>query len=216
MHANLEQLMSLRDEEPVALEVREHVRGCEGAPGLLNELAAARGLVSCGSRIALAAAGCLGSRISCRRPGALPSPALAGAAGRGRRAGGVGGGRAAPAEPRSAHARLHGCSPDHGHGTDGRGCRTRGHQPAAGPVPVPGAGGAGPQRQCRAHARERQHRFHGGGTGRSASRWWMRDRAALRPAAPATRDLVLLWKQRVDLLQSLAAVRYAQVADRGI
>ena len=29
-------------------------------------------------------------------------------------------------------------------------------------------------------------------------------------------DLVLLWKQRVDLLQSLAAVRYAQVADRGI
>ncbi len=29
-------------------------------------------------------------------------------------------------------------------------------------------------------------------------------------------DLALLWKQRVDLLQSLAAVRYAQAADRGI
>jgi len=29
-------------------------------------------------------------------------------------------------------------------------------------------------------------------------------------------DLARLWKQRVDLLQSLAAVRYAQVADRGI
>ncbi|MFI4921924.1 MAG: hypothetical protein ACHQAZ_09830 [Gammaproteobacteria bacterium] len=40
MHASLEQLISLRDEETVALEVQEHVRGCEQCARALNELAA--------------------------------------------------------------------------------------------------------------------------------------------------------------------------------
>src|SRR5215469_3156858 len=47
MHASLEQLISLRDEEPVAFEVQQHVRGCEYCAQVLNELAAVReGLAS--------------------------------------------------------------------------------------------------------------------------------------------------------------------------
>ena len=42
MHASLEQLISLRDDEPVALEVQQHVRGCGDCARALNELAAFR------------------------------------------------------------------------------------------------------------------------------------------------------------------------------
>lgn len=46
MHASLEQLISLRDEEPVSVTVQEHVRGCGFCARTLNELAAVRdGLV---------------------------------------------------------------------------------------------------------------------------------------------------------------------------
>ena len=39
MHASLEQLISLRDEEPVSVTVQEHVRGCGFCARTLNELA---------------------------------------------------------------------------------------------------------------------------------------------------------------------------------
>lgn len=42
MHASLEQLISLRDEEPVSVAVQEHVRGCGFCARTLNELAAVR------------------------------------------------------------------------------------------------------------------------------------------------------------------------------
>ena len=42
MHASLEQLISLRDDEPVAVEIQQHVRGCSDCARALNELAAFR------------------------------------------------------------------------------------------------------------------------------------------------------------------------------
>ena len=42
MHASLEQLISLRDEEPVSVTVQEHVRGCGFCARTLNELAAVK------------------------------------------------------------------------------------------------------------------------------------------------------------------------------
>src|SRR5579872_4284968 len=42
MHASLEQLISLRDDEPVALDIQQHVRGCGDCARALNELAAIR------------------------------------------------------------------------------------------------------------------------------------------------------------------------------
>ncbi|HLW73734.1 MAG TPA: hypothetical protein VKT74_01550 [Gammaproteobacteria bacterium] len=42
MHASLEQLIGLRDEEPVAMEVQQHVRGCNRCARTLNELVAMR------------------------------------------------------------------------------------------------------------------------------------------------------------------------------
>lgn len=42
MHASLEQLISLRDEEPVTVEVQQHVRGCSHCAKALNGLLAAR------------------------------------------------------------------------------------------------------------------------------------------------------------------------------
>jgi hypothetical protein len=42
MHASLEQLIGLRDEEPVSVEVQQHVRGCGQCAAALNGLMAAR------------------------------------------------------------------------------------------------------------------------------------------------------------------------------
>ena len=42
MHASIEQLIALRDEEPVAAEVQQHVRGCSQCAAALNGLLAAR------------------------------------------------------------------------------------------------------------------------------------------------------------------------------
>jgi hypothetical protein len=42
MHASLEQLIGLRDEEPVAAEVQQHVRACGQCAAALNGLLAAR------------------------------------------------------------------------------------------------------------------------------------------------------------------------------
>jgi hypothetical protein len=42
MHASLEQLIGLRDEEPVSVEVQQHVRRCNECAATLNGLVAAR------------------------------------------------------------------------------------------------------------------------------------------------------------------------------
>jgi hypothetical protein len=42
MHASIEQLIGLRDEEPVSVEVQQHVRGCGQCAAALNGLLAAR------------------------------------------------------------------------------------------------------------------------------------------------------------------------------
>ena len=42
MHASLEQLITLRDEEPVSVEVQQHVRGCNQCAAALNGLLSAR------------------------------------------------------------------------------------------------------------------------------------------------------------------------------
>jgi len=46
MHASLEQLIALRDDEPVVAEIQQHVRGCGECARLLNELAAFRDIIS--------------------------------------------------------------------------------------------------------------------------------------------------------------------------
>ena len=208
MHASLEQLTSLRDEEPVAREVQEHVRGCEVCARILNELAAAReDLVRLADplpppeawrRIATTAEE---RRAPRRRWLAATGVALAA----------------------SVAAALVLLNPA---------LRTAGVKDAPSTT-VAGTTAAADIGQLQAQSRylERAVLDLNGNTesmpvsaDTASTVAALEDRIALvdyEINSASTRktgnpDLTLLWKQRVDLLQSLAAVRYAQVADRGI
>ena len=209
MHASLEQLMSLRDEEPVALEVQEHVRGCEACARILNELAAARdGLAGLAdplpppeawARIAAAAAEQRG--MPRRRWLAATGVALAA----------------------SVAAAVVLVNPA---------LRTAGTKDAP-TTTVAGTATATDINQLQAESRYLERavlNLNGNAEGMpmnadtASTVAALEDRIALvdyeinsaSTRATGSPDLALLWKQRVDLLQSLAAVRYAQVADRGI
>ena len=212
MHASLEQLIGLRDEEPVALEVQEHVSGCELCARILNELAVmpealthlADPLPPAGAWERISAAGHKRS-IPVRRW--LPA---------------AGAGLVA-----SVVAALVLLNP---------GLRMQGTADAP-QTTVTGATGAASAPadigvlQAQSQYLERavlDLNGHTDGMPVSADTATtvaaLEDRIALvdyeinSASARDTHnpDLAQLWKQRVDLLQSLAAVRYAQVADRGI
>ncbi|HEV2111420.1 MAG TPA: hypothetical protein VGT99_08710 [Gammaproteobacteria bacterium] len=207
MHASLEQLMSLRDEEPVALEVQEHVRGCEECARVLNGLAAVQeGLA--------------------RLADPLPPPEAWGQ---------INAAAKEPSAPRrrwladagvalvaSVAAAVVLVNPA---------LRTAGTKDAS--TTVAGATAAADIGRLQAQSRylERAVLDLNGNTesmpvsaDTASTVAALEDRIALvdyEINSASTRktgspDLALLWKQRVDLLQSLAAVRYAQVADRGI
>ena len=209
MHASLEQLMSLRDEEPVALTVQEHVRGCEACARVLNELAAAQeSLVrlvdplpppAAWNRITAAAEEHAAPR---RRWFAAAGVALAASVAA----------AVVLVNPALRTASINGAR------------TTTVASTTAAPTDIN-------QLQAESRYFERAVLSLNGNTegmpmsaDTASTVAALEDRIALVDyeinSAPTRKtgnpDLTLLWKQRVDLLQSLAAVRYAQVADRGI
>lgn len=212
MHASLEQLMSLRDEEPVALEVQEHVRGCEQCARVLNGLAAMQEQIS---------------RLTDPLPptGAWERINATGEARRATRrrwftAAGVGLAASLGAALVLVDSGLH-----------------IGADSATAPSTVTGAVATTnspadvTQLQAQSQYLERAVLDLNGNAesmpvsaDTASTVAALEDRIALvdyEIGSASARgsnnpDLASLWKQRVDLLQSLAAVRYAQVADRGI
>ncbi|HEY1771680.1 MAG TPA: hypothetical protein VGH91_00655 [Gammaproteobacteria bacterium] len=207
MHASLEQLIGLRDEEPVSVEVRQHVRGCTQCAAALNGLLAVRERLTALSdpqppadawqRIAAAS-----DRSRYRRRW-LPAAGL---------------GLAATAAAALLVVNLH-VKP----------------LPARNETAVVPPGSAQPAdvNQLMAQSRYLERavlKLDGPADSMAVSADTastvaaLEDRIALvdyeinSAAGVDNKDphMVQLWKQRVDLLQSLAAVRYAQVADAGI
>ncbi|MGE5625108.1 MAG: hypothetical protein ACM3ZT_06135 [Bacillota bacterium] len=200
MHASLEQLIGLRDEEPVAAEVQQHVRGCSRCAKALNELVALREGVA-------------------TLPDPLPPPGVwdritAEAAARrqpARRrwlaAGGVGLAASVAAAVLLVNLRL--------------------STPAAAPVAAATPSTAAPSvGQLMAESQYLEHAVLNMNSadslavsaGTASTVAALEDRIALvdyelnnMPAGGGDAKRAELWKQRVDLLQSLAAVRYAQV-----
>lgn len=208
MHASLEQLIGLRDEEPVSVEVQQHVRGCGRCAAALNGLLAARERLAALSdplppadawqRIVVA------SDRSRRRRRWLPAAGV-----------GVAASAAAAA---LLLVNLH-VKP----------------LPARDDTAVVTPASAQPAdvNQLMAQSRYLERavlKLDGPADSMAVSADTastvaaLEDRIALvdyeiNSAAGVPNDdphVVQLWKQRVDLLQSLAAVRYAQVADAGI
>lgn len=212
MHASLEQLMSLRDEEPVALEVQQHVRGCEQCARALNGLAAMRERITglddpilppdAWTRINTAAEMRNAARRRWFTAAGVGLAASLGAAlvlvGSGMHVGMTG--SAAPTTVTGAVAT-----------TDS-------------PADIS-------QLQAQSQYLERAVLDLNGhaesmpvSADTASTVAALEDRIALvdyEIGSASARgsnkpDLASLWKQRVDLLQSLAAVRYSQVADHGI
>lgn len=205
MHASLEQLIGLRDEEPVAAQVQQHVRTCTRCARILNDLAALREGVAA-------------------LPDPLPPPgawdrvtAAAEARGRRRRY------RWLPAAGLSLAASVAAAVLL---------VNLRGSAPATAPATVVGGGPVADVSQLMAQSRYLERAVLGMddsadkmavSAGAASTIAALEDRIALvdyeinsTPAEGGDAKLAGLWKQRVELLQSLAAVRYAQVADSGI
>lgn len=203
MHANLEQLISLRDEEPVAFEVQQHVRGCEHCAKVLNELAAMReGLASLPDSLPPADAW---GRITAPRQGG------AGLKRRWLPAAGVGLVASVAAALLVVNPQL--------------------RRPAEAPVTTPVTGTQAVdigQLQAQSQYLERAVlELNGNTAAMPVSADTANTIAALEDNIALVDDeinnapiqgesnsqLAQLWKKRVDLLRSLAAMRYAQVAD---
>jgi hypothetical protein len=210
MHASLEQLIALRDDEPVTLEVQQHVRGCDDCTRALDHLASFRGTLAA-------------------LPDALPPPDAwvrvvaglerGGDSARQARwlpAAGLGLVASVVAALVLMNARLAApLAPDSGSAVT----------PAVAPVANL------PQLMAQSQYLERavldlndsgDRRVVSAGTASAVAE--LEDRIAFldyeinqaSTQAHSDADLTRLWRQRVDLLQSLAAVRYAQVSDSGI
>jgi hypothetical protein len=210
MHASIEQLIGLRDEEPVSVEVQQHVRGCAQCAAALNGLLAARERVSgladpspspdAWQRIVMA------SERSARRRRWLPVAGM-----------GVAASAAAVAV---LLMNLHLAQP--------QGQMDLAVTPAVAAKPADVNQLMAQSRYLeRAVLRLDNHADHmvvSAGTASTIAA--LEDRIALvdyeinstSGSGVGNEDphVAQLWKQRVDLLQSLAAVRYAQVADAGI
>ena len=209
MHASLEQLIGIRDEEPVAAEVQQHVRGCGHCAAALNGLLAARERIQsladpvppadAWQRIMVA-----GERAMHRRRWL---PTVAGLA---------------------VAATVVGMVVYFG---------PQGPHPAPATLAVADQAGGKPadidQLMAQSRYLERAVYKLGGqsddmamSAGTASTIAALEDRIALidyeigtakqSPQAPAASHVKELWQQRVDLLQSLAAVRYAQTANTGI
>jgi len=210
MHASLEQLIGLRDEEPVAVEVQQHVRRCNQCAAALNGLLAARERVQ--SLPDLAPPSDAWQRIvaaserSSRRRRWLP--AAAGLA------------VAATVVGIVVYLGPHALRP--ASDTTLAAVTPSGGQPAD-------------INQLMAQSRYLERAVYelGGqsdtsamSAGTASTIAALEDRIALidyeigtasqASHAPAGDHVKQLWQQRVDLLQSLAAVRYAQTANTGI
>lgn len=215
MHASLEQLIGLRDDEPVALEVQQHVRGCSECARVLNELAAFRDSIAALADPPPPAEAW--SRITANlqtetRPRRLPLwLPMAGAA--------------LAASVVTATVLLYN--------------RPSGVEPA-GAVGTPSVAAVQAQASKPANLNQlmAQSRYLeravlnlndsgdqllvSGGTASAIADLENRialvdyeiNNTAAQPRNEA--DLTRLWQQRVDLLQSLAAVRYVQVTSNGI
>lgn len=210
MHASIEQLIGLRDEEPVAAEVQQHVRGCSRCAAALNGLLAARERVQsladplppadAWQRVLAA-----GERSSRRRRWL---PAAAGLA------------LAATVAGMVIFLGPHNRRPT---------------ESAALAVASQSVGQPADINQLMAQSRYLERAVYNLGgrsddtamsAGTASTIAALEDRIALidyeigtakqDPKAAAGTHVKELWQQRVDLLQSLAAVRYAQVADAGI
>ena len=205
MHASLEQLISLRDEDLVSLDVQQHVRSCEFCARVLNELAAVReGLASLPDPLPPADAW---GRIEAPRRGAaqfrrswLPAAGLGLVA--------------------SLAAALLVVNPQ---------LRRPGGAPVTTAAVSTQAVDIG-QLQAQSQYLERAVlELNGNTASMPVSASTASTIAALEDNIALVDDeinnapvrsgnesiLAQLWQKRVDLLQSLAAVRYAQVADSG-
>lgn len=206
MHASLEQLIGLRDEEPVSVEVQQHVRGCEQCARVLNGLLAAREALAAvpdprppagaWGRITLAAD--LSAR---RRRRWLPAAGVSLAASIVAAVLVVNLQVPAPVTEQSAAVSPNGTPADVGQLME----RSRYLERAV--------------LKLDDHA---DRMVVSAGTASTIAA--LEDRIALVDYAinnaagkgGADQRVAELWRQRVDLLQSLAAVRYAQVANQGI
>jgi hypothetical protein len=210
MHASIEQLIGLRDEEPVAVEVQQHVRACTQCAAALNGLLAARERLGdladpvpppdAWQRIVMA------SERSARRRRWLPVAGM--------------GVAAAAAAVAVLLMNLHLAQP--------RGQADLAVTPAVAAKPADVNQLMAQSRYLeRAVLKLDDHADHmvvSAGTASTIAA--LEDRIALvdyeinsASGSGVSKDdphVAQLWKQRVDLLQSLAAVRYAQVADAGI
>lgn len=210
MHASIEQLIALRDEEPVAAEVQQHVRGCQQCAAALNGLLAARERMQslpdlvppadAWRRIVAA------SERSSRRRRWLP----------------VAAGLAMAASVVGIVVYL-----------GPHAVRPAGDATLAAVTPSGGQPVDINQLMAQSRYLERAVYELGGqsdssamSAGTASTIAALEDRIALidyeigtagqASHAPAGDHVKQLWQQRVDLLQSLAAVRYAQTADTGI
>ena len=208
MHASLEQLIGLRDEEPVAVEVQQHVRGCNHCARALNELVAMReGLAALAEPLPPPGAW----------NGILAAEEASGKSARRRwlPAAGVSLVASVAAAVFLINVRM--------------------SVPAAAPAVTTTPGVSAPisvgqlmaQSQYLEHAVLNMNDSADGmvvSAGTASTIAALEDRIALvdyeinnTPARGGSNPrLAELWKQRVDLLQSLAAMRYAQVTSSGI
>jgi hypothetical protein len=216
MHASLEQLISLRDDEPVALEVQQHLRACDDCARALDQLTALRdGLTGLADPVPPPD---VWQRIAAEAADAAP-------AGRRRGAWLPTAGAALAASVIAAVLLVN----------------MRMQVPAAAPGttaggPLMAAAGAEKTQnldQLKAQSRYLEHAVLSldrnadqmvVSAGSASTVAALQDRIALLDdeinnisARPdSAEQMKQLWRQRVDLLQSLAAVRYAQVVNNGI
>lgn len=205
MHASLEQLISIRDEEPVAADVQQHVRACGRCAKVLNGLLAAReALTALPDPLPPADAWARVSAAADRRaPRWLPAAGMS---------------LVASIAAALLLVNLHLSVPT----PAGDAAAV---SPASGQPANVGQLMAQSQYLERAVLQLNNHADQmvvSAGTASAVAA--LEDRIALvdyEISSAGAQDasdarVAKLWKQRVDLLQSLAAVRYAQVASNGI
>ena len=211
MHASLEQLIALRDDEPVTLDVQQHVRGCLDCARALDRLASFK------SALAALPDAPPPADVWARIAADLERGGTPRGMARWLPTAGLGLVASVVAALVLMNARLVAPTPP---------------ETGSAVTPAPAAVAANlPQLMAQSQYLERavldlndsgDRRVVSAGTASAVAALEDRiafldyeiNRTSTQPHSDA--DLTRLWRQRVDLLQSLAAVRYAQVADSGI